>query len=77
MVGELRSPHGQKKKERERDGASKLALKFPLVFDVAKDKNGISEDKAKVSIEYFLVQMYLVWVPVLEVCSLPLTQLLV
>jgi hypothetical protein len=46
-----------------------LALKFPLMFDGAKDKNEISEYKAKVSI------VTLFWVPVLEVCSLPLTQL--
>lgn len=53
LVGELRSPHGQKKREREKGMELQLALKFPLVFDVAKDKNEISEDKAKVSIEYF------------------------
>ena len=40
-------------KEREKGMELQLALKFPLMFDVAKDKNEISEYKAKVSIEYF------------------------
>lgn len=59
----------KKKRERERGMELQLALKFPLMFDGAKDKNEISEYKAKVSI------VTLFWVPVLEVCSLPLTQL--
>ena len=62
-------PTWPKKKERERGMELQLALKFPLMFDVAKDKNEISEYKAKDSI------VTLFWVPVLEVCSLPLTQL--
>ena len=73
LVGELRSPRGQKNIERGME--LQLALKFPLMFDVGKCEHEISEYKAKVSIEYFLFRCTLFWVPVLEVCSLPPTQL--